>query len=259
MSPCPCAHWRAWERALLHAHHRAWTEAAFPPPAPGEGRRWMRTDPAGVAISSRHLMADVAFRRGFVEEVALSWEAWAGGGGLYRCGACGCTSNHVNPVRGRQCPGCGSDFVAKFRGVAELLLASEPIRVVRLTTLPLVEGVLGLGGGWLTHRVRIAGQEVSVVQEDFPSEQIHAAACRARWPSVREWVLPDPPVRVDRLTNFQVEPGESLRPGDRVFVSPNGRATTRQASPSLPELGRAVWVTPESPNIKGVVTVRLTD
>ncbi len=95
-----------------------------------QGKHWEKWVPEILALGR----FDAKFRRGFVEEITCSWEAWGGDpSNQHQCEKCGAVTGR-GPNYERQCQVCGSEFVAKFRGHAAAILAAQPVRKVKLTT-----------------------------------------------------------------------------------------------------------------------------
>jgi len=118
-------------------------------------------------------VAEWVWRRGFVESVSLTWEAWGGG-------ACSfCDDLH-------QRPNCACRGSGRIPGHAAAILAAQPVRRVRLTTLPVVEQVEHRPNATIPgYVVRFAGREKTILfAYGTPYEDMAPLLFAAEWPGI---------------------------------------------------------------------------
>lgn len=131
---CPaCEHrdtLRCRERELLEPHFSSWLPQIVSPQFNG--------GPTNTSLVCRIGGMDCVFRRGFVEEVALDWPTWGGG----VCRECRARIWAFGGTTRRDCEFCHG--LGSTPGHADAIRAATPLRKVRLTTFPNIEGTTAL-------------------------------------------------------------------------------------------------------------------
>jgi uncharacterized protein (TIGR02996 family) len=221
---------RRRERELLIAHGERWFAGLPGGWLEGLAAFWVGK---GKPVAERTMYA---IRRGFVAAVTCTWEAF-GGGVCQKCREW--TESEFYPPNCDACHGTG-----RTPGLADAILASTPLEVVRLTTMPApggsIESVTNPGwrpgtdaplGQW-----RFAGRkEVVDFREVGPAAGVHrrivSRLLAAEWPTLTfelpeegQWTLYLPG------THIRLRARTRLVTGDYVSIHERGAYRSNVAS-----------------------------